>query len=190
MLPWIQTFTGRQFFPLDPRADDVCLPDVAHALANVCRFNGHVRRFYSVAEHSVRVSILAERLASEAAAEFDPKAAARWGLLHDATEAYVCDLARPLKQAPEFAAYREAEKNLERVIAEAFGLLLPMPVHVRIADEVMLATEKVELLGREPASWGPLPEPLPPHLRLPLGSFGWDPTFAEGAFLTRARALS
>lgn len=53
---WIQTFTGRRFWPLDPRPEDVCIEDIAHALSLKCRFGGHCTRFYSVAEHSVHVS--------------------------------------------------------------------------------------------------------------------------------------
>jgi hypothetical protein len=83
---WIQTYSGRQFWPLDPRVEDVHLEDIAHALSNVCRYTGHVREFYSVAEHSVHVSWSCE-----------PEDAL-WGLLHDASEAYLADMARPVKQ--------------------------------------------------------------------------------------------
>jgi hypothetical protein len=50
---WIQTFSGRRFYPADPRPDDMDIGDVAHALSMVCRFNGHVRFHYSVAQHAV-----------------------------------------------------------------------------------------------------------------------------------------
>src|SRR4051812_6540197 len=85
---WMQTISGKAFFPLDPRPADVDIQDIAHALAFQCRFGGHVKEFYSVAEHSVRVSLIC--------AHED----AKWGLLHDATEAYLSDIVRPVKRDP------------------------------------------------------------------------------------------
>jgi hypothetical protein len=82
---WIQTFTGKQFWPLDPRPDEVYIEDIAHALGNICRFNGHCLRFYSVAEHCFHVSHKVV------------PGLALMGLLHDAAEAYVCDVVRPVK---------------------------------------------------------------------------------------------
>src|SRR5579862_5085028 len=87
---WIQTYTGRKFWPLDPRSWDVCLEDVAHALAVKCRYGGHCRGFYSVAQHSVLVS----QLLAEWKADIWT---VRWGLLHDANEAYSADVVRPIK---------------------------------------------------------------------------------------------
>lgn len=87
MKPWIQTFTGKQFWPLTPKAEDVCIEDIAHALAFKCRFGGHCKTFYSVAEHSCRV---AEILRPEHQLI---------GLLHDAAEAYLPDVAAPIKSA-------------------------------------------------------------------------------------------
>lgn len=187
---WIQTFTGRRFYPLNPRVDDVALADIAHALALVCRFTGHVRRFYSVAEHSVRVSVLVERLAREGylergdAVDLDyVKIVARWGLLHDGSEAYLCDIAAPVKRSDQFATYRAAEATLQGVICSAFGLGNLMPGEVHRADMIMCATEAVELMNPRP-DWRLPGVPLP----TPQG-LGWDPTFAEGQFLARFRAL-
>ncbi len=87
---WIQTFTGRRFWPLGARAGDVDVRDIAHALALKCRFNGHCRVFYSVAEHSVRVSRVME---------VGGRKMAMWGLMHDAAEAYLADLGGPIKKA-------------------------------------------------------------------------------------------
>ena len=77
---WLQTYTGIQFWPLDPRPEEIDIQDIAHALSLLCRFNGHCQRFYSVAEHSVHVSTIL-------APEFG-----LWGLLHDAAEAYLSDI--------------------------------------------------------------------------------------------------
>ena len=105
-MSWIQTYTGRKFFPLTDEPGEIDLRDIAHSLALQCRFNGHCRQFYSVAEHSVRVSHIL------------PDEEAAWGLLHDAAEAYVSDLPRPLKlTVPDF---RAAEDRLLRQIAETY----------------------------------------------------------------------
>jgi len=107
----ITTFSGISFWPLLPNPDDIRIDDIAHALAHQCRFAGHTRLFYSVAEHSVRVSQLCR-----------PEDAL-WGLLHDASEAYLSDVPAPLKELPEFEPYRAAERNLQGAVAQRFGLL-------------------------------------------------------------------
>lgn len=84
---WMQTYTGRVFWPLEPRPEDVDIVDIAHALANLCRYGGHSKVFYSVAHHSVLVS------------QIVPPADALWGLMHDSAEAYVIDLIRPIKHS-------------------------------------------------------------------------------------------
>jgi hypothetical protein len=81
--PYIVTYTGRRFHFLDPKIDEISIEDIAHALSNVCRFTGHTKRFYSVAEHSCLVSALCDNRLE--------------GLLHDASEAYMSDLSSPLK---------------------------------------------------------------------------------------------
>lgn len=83
---WILTFSGERFYPFSPAPEEVKTKDIAHALANICRFNGHTRGFYSVAAHSVHVSRLV------------PPEFALEALLHDAAEAYVGDMVRPLKR--------------------------------------------------------------------------------------------
>ena len=164
---WIQTFTGVQFWPLDPRPEEIVIEDIAHALSNQCRFSGHVRKFYSVAEHLVRV---ANRIQ-------DPHKL--WGLLHDASEAYMVDLARPLKHFSRLGdAYREIEEPLMRCICTRFGLSPAEPLEVKIADNNLLVTEKRDLMGPGPAKWReeifqPLSETINP----------WYPEVAEKAFL-------
>lgn len=174
---WIQTFTLRRFWPLDPRAEDIVLDDIAHALSMMCRFTGHVHRFYSVAEHSVRVSHRVEALTG------DPRVAL-WGLLHDAGEAYLVDVARPVKLDPGMAFYRDAEATLMRVIAARFGLPEAEPPSVKQADNELLFTEKRDLFPAGGPAWGwsvdPLPEPIDP----------WTPEAAEAAFLDRFDVLA
>lgn len=139
MSRWIQTFSGVKFHPLSPRAEDVRLVDIAHALANTCRFAGHTTSFYSVACHSVMVSRAV------------PEQFARWGLLHDASEAYLNDLPSPIKSLmPE---YKRAEEAVMIVIAEAFGLELPIPQEVKEADLRALSTERRDLMAETGDAW-------------------------------------
>ena len=105
---WILTYTGRQFWPLDPKPEYICLTDIAHALAMKCRYTGHSREFFSVAQHCI--------LCSWAAEEFgiDPRVA----LLHDAAEAYLPDIATPLKHY--FSELKAAEQVLQQMIFEKY----------------------------------------------------------------------
>lgn len=144
---WMQTFTGLKFYPTDPRPEEVCIEDIAHALSQLCRFAGHCRKFYSVAQHSVIVSRLvgsdpALRLAA---------------LLHDATEAYYVDIPRPLKVAlPE---YKAIEHRLETIIKEKFGVDFSDP-RIKHADNIALVTEARDLLGPHPVGWSIQAEPI------------------------------
>lgn len=132
-MSWIQTYTGRRFYPLDPKVEDIDLADIAHALGNLCRFGGHGGRFYSVAQHCIGVAAIV------------PKPLALWGLMHDAAEAYLCDIPSPVKKDPRFDEYRKAENTLMAKICEKFGLSLYEPVHVKEADIKMFAIEACSL---------------------------------------------
>lgn len=143
---WIQTYTGGQFWPMDPSAEDVNIVDIAHALSMLCRFGGHCRRFYSVAEHSL---LLSRAVAPENAL---------WALLHDATEAYLCDVPRPTK--PFLIGYRQAEERIMAVIAERFGLSGEMPAEVKEADGRILADEAAQNMAPPPQAWNPTGSPL------------------------------
>ncbi|MBF0164542.1 MAG: phosphohydrolase [Magnetococcales bacterium] len=167
---WIQTYTGRQFWPLDGRPEEVEIEDIAHSLGMLCRFNGHCRRFYSVAEHSVWVSRLVE----------EPDA--RWGLLHDAAEAYLSDLPKPLKRVlPDFDPW---EERLLGVIAVRFGLTGLPSARVKEADWRLLANEKATFMAPEPSPWHGLPAPFPD-----VALAGWSPEEAKARFLERYREL-
>lgn len=137
-MAWILTYTGRQFWPLDPRLEDICIEDVAHALSLICRFTGHVRQFYSVAQHCVLASYLV------------PEEHALAALLHDASEAYLCDVARPVKRHPEMQFYLEAEAELELLINQKFHVNVYAP-EVKDVDERLLFTERRDLLP--PGHW-------------------------------------
>ena len=156
---FIRTFSGTRFWPLAPKAEDVKLEDIAHALSLVCRWTGHTYGFYSVAEHSLRVSMEAERMILARGASFELAwDVALWGLLHDATEAYICDLAGPLKGSTALAdLYKSYEARLMGAIAKRFDLMPHMPAVVKEADHIMLATEARDLMGvpeDEAERWG------------------------------------
>lgn len=136
---WIQTRSGRPFWPMDPRASDIDITDIAHALSNLCRYGGHCRRFYSVAEHSVLVSqVVAPQFALEA-------------LLHDATEAYLVDLPKPIKDM--LPDYKEMEDDIWVAVAEHFDLPRNPTLAVHEADMAVLLAEKDQLLDKPPLPW-------------------------------------
>jgi len=168
----VLTYTGIWMRPLEPRPEDINWHDISQGLSNICRFNGHVKEFVSVAEHSVLVSREAEKIASEDR----KKMVAMWGLLHDASEAYLCDIPRPLKKQPEFAAYREAEKALMRCVCLRYGLPLEEPEEVREADLRALETEGQELM-KNWVSEGVNPFDVTVHC--------WAPAVAREKFIAR-----
>lgn len=173
VMSFIRTFSGKLVDPINLTPDDICIEDIAHALSNQCRFSGHVRRFYSVAEHSVRVM---------KKCSVDPLAA----LLHDASEAYLVDLPRPLKHHPKFEFYRDVEMTVTEVICSRFDIPWVAGYYydtragdeIHIADKRMLSTEMLGLMNRQDA---PLPfEPYPDYADVQLGM---SPMEAEKWFL-------
>lgn len=176
---WMQTYTGQQFWPLDPRPEDFEIRDIAHALANICRFGGHSRRFYSVAQHSVLVSQLC------------PPSFAVHGLLHDAAEAYLGDIIRPLKYQAAFEMYREAEARLEGVLWQWAQLEWSDLARraVSRADNIALATEGRDIMSAPPAPWG-FPGGILPHGDPVTDRIEpWDPERAEVEFMARGLEL-
>lgn len=161
----IRTYTGRIISPLSPNPDDISIDDIAHALSLNCRFTGHVRWHYSVAQHSVLVASLVEdglRLTA---------------LLHDASEAYLSDIARPIKHQPEFGdVYLKYEERLERAIAERFGLEYPWPRDIKLADTLALATEMRDLMDSPEGDY-----PVEPLEYVTIKQ--WSPEQAEDEFL-------
>lgn len=134
----ITTYLGITIDPWRPRIDQIQIVDIAHALSGICRWGGHCQTFYSVAQHSLIVSSLL------------PQRLALWGLLHDAAEAYLADIPRPVKtRMPEFV---HAERRLLRVIAKRFGLVWPIPPEVFEADDRVLAHEAQYLMRVPPVS--------------------------------------
>jgi len=123
----IRTASGLNLDILNPKPEQISIYDIAHALANLCRFAGHTAKFYSVAQHCKLSTLLVSQ---------ENKLAA---LLHDATEAYLVDIPRPLKK--HLADYVKIEHNLMKVIAQKFGFQYPLPPEVKKADELLLKIE-------------------------------------------------
>ena len=135
--PVIETYTGGRFRPFDPRPADVCLPDIAAGLAHTCRFGGHCRQFYSVAQHSLHVS-----------REFDEPRLQLLALLHDAGEAYVGDIPRPVKA--ELDQIERVEAAIREAVWTALGVDPPAAgewERVMAADDRLLAYEADRLLA-------------------------------------------
>lgn len=172
----LQTFTRRSINPLAPRVQDIAIEDVAHALAHICRFGGHVGAFYSVAQHSV--------LASHLVGVDD----ALWALLHDASEAYLGDIPTPLKRTGAFRDYHALEALWQRTIYQAMGLVGEEPASVAVADLQLLLAEADVLLPGGPLAWADdlrgRVEPAAVKI-LPV-----PPAQAEAGFLARYRALT
>ncbi len=171
---WIQTWSGRQFWPLDPRPEEVHVIDVAWMLAGQNRWRGAThRQLINIAQHSVIVSELC-----------DPEYALQ-GLVHDAPEAYLGDMAGPVKKhLPDF---QRAEDHLwKTAVAPAFGVPVEMHESVIRADQVSLHTEARDLMRPPPVEWrGWLPPPMAERI-----SNCWDAPFAAAQFIARYEQLT
>lgn len=158
MSTWFLTYPrGLAFDFADPRPEAIDIEDIAWSLSQMLRFNGHTRFAYSVAAHSIGVSYLV------------PAEDAFEGLMHDAAEAYVGDVVRPLKKLLG-RAFGDLEDRIEQIIAAKFGLRWPWPPSVKVADMRMLAAERLHLQVHQPDApayqWirDELVEPAPEHL--------------------------
>lgn len=130
----IRTHSGLYVNVFEPTVDMICIEDIAHGLAHTCRFAGHTQKFFSVAQHSVRVCETTFVNSYE-----DLKVIKIKALLHDATEAYLCDIPSPIKK--RLPDYIELERNLLRVIFEKFQLDEGIPEEVKKADARQLQFE-------------------------------------------------
>jgi uncharacterized protein len=142
---WITTYSGVSFHYLDPKPEEIFIEDIARALSMICRFNGHCKEFYSVAEHCILVSELVKN---------NPLA----GLLHDAHEAYLGDMTRPVKN--ELPDYLKLVGNVQRAIENKFMVGFYNTDEIKFADDTLLSTEKRDLLNAPVDAWAALPEPL------------------------------
>jgi hypothetical protein len=171
----IETFTGKHFSLINPQPDQICIEDIAHALARICRFTGHCSRFYSVAAHSVWCADYAKWRERSRGDQFAV-------LMHDAAEAYVGDINKPLKNLLG-DAIKEIEGRVQHAIAEKFGF---EKVDYYREDMVALSTEASALMASGGEWWGlpSFPAPDAAVMILPAGFVG-----CEEEFLRKFEAL-
>ena len=164
---WMQTYTGKIFYPLEPVIADIDIEDIAAALSKQCRFGGHCGKFYSVAEHCCHV------------ADYAPQSYKIEALLHDASEAYLVDIPRPIKAfMPE---YLRIEDNLMKCITKRFDFLYPV-TEVKEIDNRILSDERdqnMAFMDVEPRLWGNTLPALGVELQF------WDNHKAKYEFMTR-----
>lgn len=168
------TYYGVKFYPLEPRASDVLIEDIAHHLSLLCRFTGGIRCLYSVAEHSVRVAQFVSSVQPEHAL---------WALLHDASEAYTNDVARPLKHTTQLASFRDIERQIMLAVLERFNLPQVEPAIVRETDRRICLTEAAQLRDHGREHWGAMMEHAEGWTPLPITIEPWSPDVAKRKFL-------
>lgn len=181
MTPAILTSSGRYFDFMSPDPESIVIEDIGTALSRICRFTGHTKQFYSVAQHSVLVSYLV------------PSQYALQGLLHDASEAYLGDVSSPLKQL--LPDYKAIEKRVESAILARFGLPFPLHPSIKEADLRALVTERRDLM----------PEPIQRYRVTDAVAWSWtdgvevtaavplpvfNPEIARAMFLARFNELT
>lgn len=181
MEPIIETFTGKHFHLFDASVEDIDITDIIHSLGLLCRYNGHTRRFYSVAEHSVMCSYLV------------PDEFAFDALMHDASEAYLSDIPKPFKSS--IGNYQEIEAVMQMKIADKFGFMAPEPKEVKNVDVGILWLEAQELITSKGSWWHPqIKEAYDRYIdlrRLPNGCLPlWSPAYAQANFERRFYELS
>ncbi len=172
---WISLLSGGQFNYNKPEQSDVTIDDIASALSNVCRFSGHLPRFYSVAQHLVNTSRIV------------PEEYAFTALMHDTAEAFTNDLPTPLKWA--FPVFKELEANIESAMSDKFGFEFPYPAVIKEADTNMLILEKIYVKGDD-SVWPAYENIVVDHLVDKVDLDSWQPRRAKREFLERFEELS
>lgn len=172
----IRLTSGAMFDYDNPGSAEVTIEDIAQALSNVCRFAGHLPRFYSVAQHAWNVS------------QIVPPEHALAALLHDTAEAFTNDLPTPLKVA--VPVFKQIEVRIETAMASRFGFAYPLSQEVRLADARLLMIEKEQIKG-DRSDWECLDGiDVPAELRKRVVLDEWPPKIAKQMFLARYRMLA
>ena len=160
---WIETYTGKAFHLLNPQVEEFCMEDVAHALSMICRYNGHAQRHYSVAEHSC---LIADAVHKEIRRQSSPHYIPPFtkggdlhrlrvelsALVHDAAEAYIGDMTRPLKV--KMLAFKEVEARIDLKVAEWLGLEYPFAKIIKEYDSRILHDERKQVMSQSTNMWG------------------------------------
>jgi hypothetical protein len=184
---WNEMYTGTRFYTFDPAPEDVKIDDIAHSLGLQCRYNGNCHSFYSVAEHCCLLSdfvrcrgwhgILGQ------AGQLEFKYDALIALMHDAAEAYIGDLIRPVKH--RMPPFRELEATIEAVVFPALGLPPELPTWMRELDSRILCDERAQVMLTQHNEWSTDElEPLGVTIRF------WSPARGEFEFMRRFFELS
>lgn len=173
---FIETYTGRAFYPLHPIKEALSIIDIAHALSNQGRYSGHTAFFYPVAQHCC---LLAAYVTNHGGSALD----ALQILMHDSPEAYLIDMPRPVKQhMPE---YRTWDNAINSVIRSWMGWDgIPIPHWQDELDSRIIVDERAQLMSKSGNDWGHKLEPLG------IGIEPWSPEEAERTFLTQYAAYS
>jgi hypothetical protein len=176
MSRWIETYSGGTFDYDVPTPEQLKIEDIAAALSKMCRFNGHCSMFYSVAEHSVLVSLLLDGTGLE----LD-------GLLHDASEAFIADIPSPAKEL--LPDYEDLENKIMTQVRAKWGISYPN-VFVKEADLTMLSTEAFYLLKSKGNNWTLWDHIERPPVQEDCYPLCMSPAVAERVFLARFKQLT
>lgn len=174
---FMSVYTGGKFYPLDPRPEEIHIEDIAHALSHQNRFNGHLRWPYTVAQHSVLC-------AKQARLRGESEEVQLYALLHDAAEAYIGDVIRPVKYYLE--KYKEVEDKIMKTVARKYGFSMNKKntAIIKTIDNLMCSAEKRDLHPTK-IEWPDMPDPYVIARITP-----WDHSYAKGQFMRYFNELS
>jgi hypothetical protein len=152
-MTFIKTFTGKRFDYLNISVDNIDIIDIAHGLSHLCRFAGHVKEFYSVAQHSVLCAKVAKDI-------YNDPILAMYALMHDASEAYCIDVPRPLKKM--LSNYEDIESRVQEGVLEKFSLndySMYKPMVKEIDNRMLITEANLLLTGGTTGFTDPIAEP-------------------------------
>lgn len=179
-MSYIRTYSGKNFDILNITTDSIDIESVAQGLSQTCRFSGQCKKFYSVAEHSCRIAVhVYDLLQNTGVSRKDALTQMFWGLLHDASEAYLPDMPSPFKVLPELEGFRKLEDNIMDVVAVKFGLPSKIPDIVKECDKRIITNERTCLMDMT-LDWGINPLPLDDRN---MPEYGMNPAEAKEWFL-------
>jgi|AntRauTorcE11897_2_1112592.scaffolds.fasta_scaffold13745_4 5'-deoxynucleotidase YfbR-like HD superfamily hydrolase len=178
----MRTNTKNFIDPLKPKQSNIDIEEIAESLSNTCRFNGHCKLFYSVAEHSLNTLKLGEFLAGEDLQKLTPQEQLQF-LLHDATEAYVGDLIKPLKNL--IPLFEEIENRFWKVIAKKYKVPVEWHPLLDRADKTCYAIEATHLRKGETfvRALEDVPYDLHPKYLEKIPIWGYSHQVAKNKFL-------